>query len=167
MLHMMSKVTSSSLRTLLRRRIISKETWSWRPNVVGRYSTQIRRQHAPGSLIQITTSWTMHALAQTVMVIGMICRSTPLDLMRTPMYAQRTKELVSSETIVLIHAEGMVFVSSIIWFQGNSRARVLHMIMITNQRVKLIHSGKIQPSLPIFMTSLVGRMEETVPLPRK
>jgi len=56
----------------------------------------------------------MHAVAQTVMVIGMIYRSTPLDLMQTPMCAQRTKELVSSETTVLIRAEDMVYVSSII-----------------------------------------------------
>jgi len=41
------------------------------------------------------------------------------------------------------------------------------MIMNTHPRVRLIHSGKIQPSLPTSMTSLVGRMEETVPLPRK
>jgi len=44
---------------------------------------------------------------------GMISKNMLSDHMQTQMFAQKTKELVSLETILLTHVVDMAFVSSI------------------------------------------------------
>ena len=97
------------------------------------------------------------------MVIGMIFKSMPLAPMQIQMFVLKMKEQVSSETILLTHAADTVFVSSIIWFQGNIHVNQLFMTIQTQP----IHTGKTLSSQLISMILQVGRMAGMEQLQKK